>query len=191
MMSKNVLVVEDEAIIRLDIIEMIKDLGYKVIGAVSTGEKAIEFVHRNQPDLILMDIKLPQLNGIKTSKIISKKFDIPILILTAYSQPEYIEEAKKANIMGYLIKPITESQLLPAMEIIFSQSAKQLQLKHEIQHKDTDLKHRKCIEKAKGLLMEHQHISEQQAYRKMRKLSMHHQMEMYKVATQIIKKLDH
>ncbi|MBY7664323.1 ANTAR domain-containing response regulator [Staphylococcus agnetis] len=190
-MSKNVLVVEDEAIIRLDIIEMIKDLGYKVIGAVSTGEKAIEFVHQNQPDLILMDIKLPQLNGIKASKIISKKFDIPILILTAYSQPEYIEEAKKANIMGYLIKPITESQLLPAMEIIFSQSKKQLQLKHEIQHKDTDLKHRKCIEKAKGLLMEHQHNSEQQAYRKMRKLSMHHQMEMYKVATQIIKKLDH
>ena len=103
-----------------------------------------------------MDIKMPKLDGLKASKIISKRYDIPILILTAYSQNEFIQQAKQANIVGYIVKPIAESQLLPAVEIALSQAKQQFELKQKVTASYEAIEQRKCIEKAKGLIMDHQ-----------------------------------
>src|SRR5919205_911179 len=116
------MIVEDESIVRLDLSMMLSDNGYEIVGEAGDGEKAVELAYSLKPDLIIMDIKMPKLNGLKASEIISNKFNIPILLLTAYSQKEYIEKAKKANILGYLVKPISEANLIPAVEIALMQA---------------------------------------------------------------------
>lgn len=187
---KKIMVVEDESIVRLDIVEMLKTAKYHVVSAVSNGEKAIEATAETQPDLIIMDIKMPKLNGLKASKIISKKYDIPILILTAYSQNEFVNEAKQSNIVGYIVKPISESQLLPAVEIALNQSFRLSNLKQEVAQSYKQIENRKRIERAKGLIMRRLNITEDDAYQKLRKLSMDHQVEIEKVAAKVIKQLD-
>lgn len=187
-MKKKILIVEDDSIVRFDIGMMLKDAGYEVIGEIGDGEKAIEFVYSNEPDLIIMDIKMPKLDGLKASEIISKKFNIPILLLTAYSQREYVEKAKRANIVGYLVKPINEMNLIPAVEIALNQAENVKKYNEKIQALDKKLEDRKIIEKAKGILMERFQLSEEQAYQKMRKLSMDKQISLDKLARYIIKK---
>lgn len=189
-MKKKIMLVEDESIVRLDIAMMLTEAGYDVIGQLGDGEKAIEMLHSISPDLIIMDIKMPRLNGLKASEIISRKFNIPILLLTAYSQKEYIEKAKKANIVGYLVKPVSEMNLIPAIEIAFEQ-AKRVNLHQErIEELDKKLEQRKQIEKAKGLLMEKYRLTEEAAYKRMQKLSMNKQLPIEKVAEKILVKLD-
>ncbi|MDH9160584.1 response regulator [Staphylococcus succinus] len=184
---KKIMVVEDESIVRLDIVEMLKAARYDIASAVSNGEKAIEATEKVKPDLIIMDIKMPKLNGLKASKIIGKKYeDIPILILTAYSQSEFVEEAKQPNIVGYIVKPISESQLLPAVEIALAQSDKMKTLKNEIEQSYIEIENRKIIEKAKGHLMTQLKISENEAYQKLRKLSMDNQVGIDIVARKVI-----
>lgn len=107
-MTKRIMIVEDESIVRLDLSMMLSDNGYEIVGEAGDGEKAVELAFALKPDLIIMDIKMPKLNGLKASEIISNKYNIPILLLTAYSQREFIDKAKKANIVGYLVKPIAE-----------------------------------------------------------------------------------
>ncbi|MES9793902.1 response regulator, partial [Priestia megaterium] len=111
-MTKRIMIVEDESIVRLDLSMMLSDNGYEIVGEAGDGEKAVELAFALKPDLIIMDIKMPKLNGLKASEIISNKYNIPILLLTAYSQREFIDKAKKANIVGYLVKPIAESNLI-------------------------------------------------------------------------------
>ncbi|MEH7265335.1 response regulator, partial [Priestia megaterium] len=100
-MTKRIMIVEDESIVRLDLSMMLSDNGYEIVGEAGDGEKAVELAFALKPDLIIMDIKMPKLNGLKASEIISNKYNIPILLLTAYSQREFIDKAKKANIVGY------------------------------------------------------------------------------------------
>ncbi|MCG7338952.1 response regulator [Staphylococcus sp. ACRSN] len=187
---KKIMVVEDESIVRLDIVEMLKSANYDVVSAVSNGEKAIEATAERMPDLIIMDIKMPKLNGLKASKIISKKYDIPILILSAYSQSEFVNEAKQSNIVGYIVKPIAEAQLLPAVEIALSQSNRMNALKQEVTQSYKQIENRKLIERAKGLIMQRLSISEEAAYQRLRKLSMDNQIEIEKVAMKVIKQLE-
>ena len=179
-----IIVVEDESIVRLDVVAMLEDAQFDVVAAVNNGEKAIEATEQYKPDLIIMDIKMPKLDGLKASKIISKRYDIPILILTAYSQNEFIQQAKQANIVG---KPIAESQLLPAVEIALSQAKQQFELKQKVTASYEAIEQRKCIEKAKGLIMERQNISEDKAYQKLRKLSMNHHTGIEQIALKVIK----
>ncbi|MCZ4236894.1 ANTAR domain-containing response regulator [Staphylococcus equorum] len=186
---KSIMVVEDEAIVRMDIVEMLGEANYNVVAEVGNGEKAIEAADQFRPDLIVMDIKMPKLNGLKASKIIGKKHDIPILILTAYSHCEYVEEAKQQNIVGYIIKPISESQLLPAIEIAMSQSDSMGKLKQEVSDTRLQMEHRKRIEKAKGLLMKQLDLTEEAAYQKLRRNSMDNQIAIEKEASAIIKQL--
>ncbi|WP_186306433.1 response regulator [Siminovitchia fortis] len=121
MLNKRIMVVEDESIVRLDIVEMLEDEGWDVVAAINNGEKAIELAEALEPDLIIMDIKMPKLDGIKASEIISKKLDVPILLLTAYTQDEVIKSRKIKSISGYLVKPISENNLIPAVKnILFS-----------------------------------------------------------------------
>ncbi|MGE7186104.1 ANTAR domain-containing response regulator [Peribacillus sp. NPDC006672] len=187
-MVKRILVVEDESIVLLDITIMLKDAGFDVVGHARDGEKAIELAHALQPDLVLMDIKMPKMNGLKASEVISNTFQIPVLLLTAFSQREYIDEAKRANIVGYLVKPITEADLIPAVEIALLQAANAKKYQERNAQLDETLTNRKVIEKAKGIIMKRKNVSEETAYNKLRKLSMDKQLSMETVARLIVTK---
>ncbi|CAH0266943.1 MULTISPECIES: ANTAR domain-containing response regulator [Peribacillus] len=185
-MVKRILVVEDESIVLLDITIMLKDAGFDVVGHARNGEKAIELAHALQPDLVLMDIKMPKMNGLKASDVISNTFQIPVLLLTAFSQREYIDEAKRANIVGYLVKPITEANLIPAVEIALQQAANTKKHQERNAQLDETLTNRKVIEKAKGIIMKRKNVTEEIAYNKLRRLSMDKQLSMETVARRII-----
>ncbi|MEK5443457.1 ANTAR domain-containing response regulator [Fredinandcohnia sp. FSL W7-1320] len=189
-MKKRVLVVEDESITRMDIAMMLEDNGYEVIAQASNGEVALEKAFSLNPDLIIMDIKMPKLNGLKASEIISKKLHTPILILTAYSQREYIDKAKQANILGYLVKPITEASLIPAVEIALKQAENANSYREQVQNINKQLQERKVVEKAKGIIMKKFNVHEDDAFKKMRKISMNKQVTLEKVAKHIILKYD-
>ncbi|SIR83611.1 response regulator receiver and ANTAR domain protein [Peribacillus simplex] len=185
-MVKRILVVEDESIVLLDITIMLKDAGFDVVGHARNGEKAIEMAHALQPDLVLMDIKMPKMNGLKASDVISNTFQIPVLLLTAFSQREYIDEAKRANIVGYLVKPISEANLIPAVEIALQQAANTKKHQERNAQLDETLTNRKVIEKAKGIIMKRKNVTEEIAYNKLRRLSMDKQLSMETVARRII-----
>ncbi|MGE7762624.1 ANTAR domain-containing response regulator [Peribacillus sp. NPDC097895] len=185
-MVKRILVVEDESIVLLDITIMLKDAGFDVVGHARDGEKAIELAHALQPDLVLMDIKMPKLNGLKASEVISNTFQIPVLLLTAFSQREYIDQAKRANIVGYLVKPITEADLIPAVEIALLQADNAKKYQERMAQLDESLTNRKVIEKAKGIIMKRKNVTEEIAYNRLRKLSMDKQLSMEEVAKLIV-----
>ncbi|WP_339147480.1 MULTISPECIES: response regulator [unclassified Sutcliffiella] len=187
-MKKRIILVEDESIVRLDISMMLQDAGYEIVGEAGDGEKAIELAYSLKPDLILMDIKMPKLNGLKASEIISNRFNIPIILLTAYSQREFIDKAKQANILGYLVKPISEASLIPAIEIALKQAENANVYKEKVAEMNNRLKNRKIVEKAKGVLMQRFKLTEEVAYNKMRTISMDRQVTLEKVARNIIVK---
>lgn len=187
-MKKKIMLVEDESIVRLDLAMMLSEAGFEVVAQAGDGEKAIELLHTITPDLIIMDIKMPKLNGLKASEIISKKWNIPILLLTAYSQKEYVEKAKAAHIVGYLVKPVSEMNLLPAVEIALKQAERTTGFQVQIDELGQKLEQRKLVEKAKGLLMDQFSITEESAYKRMRRLSMNKQLTMEKVAEKILQK---
>lgn len=185
-MKKRILIAEDESIIRMDIKLMLQDQGYEVVGEAGDGDKAIELAFLHKPDLILMDIKMPKINGLQASNIIASQLDLPILIITAYSQKEFVEKAQQDNIVGYLVKPISEANLLPAVEIALHQSEKAKRLKREIQAAKLEVEKRKLIERAKGLIMQTEEMTESEAFKKIRETSMSRQMTMESVAKEII-----
>lgn len=187
-MSKRILLVEDESLIRLDISFILQDNGYEVVGEAGDGEKAVELAFSLKPDLIIMDIKMPKLNGLKAGKIISSKLDVPIILVTAYSQKEFVEKSKQANVVGYLVKPVSEMNLLPAVEVALNQAAKMKSMQEAISAANEQVEKRKLVERAKGLLMKNLVISEEEAYQKMRKFSMKHRLSMNQTADKIIAK---
>jgi AmiR/NasT family two-component response regulator len=184
--KSRIMVVDDESIIRMDIKEMLLDAGYDVVAEANSGELAIELAGIHRPDLIVMDVKMPRMNGIKASRIIQQTWQIPVVLLTAYSQTEFIEEAKNAQIVGYLVKPITENDLIPAIEIALGQSKRLHSLMGNIKKLEQKIEDQKVIEKAKGILMEVEQLNEEAAYNKIRSYSMNHQLEMVVVAHEII-----
>jgi AmiR/NasT family two-component response regulator len=187
-MSKSrIMVVDDESIIRMDIKEMLLEAGFEVVAEANSGELAIELAGKHLPDLIVMDVKMPRMNGIKASRIIQQTWQIPVVLLTAYSQTEFIEEAKNAHIVGYLVKPITENDLIPAIEIALGQSKRMKSLMGNIKKLEQKIKDQKTVEKAKGIIMEIDHFNEEEAYKKLRSYSMNHQLEMIVVAHDVIK----
>ncbi|WP_423410392.1 ANTAR domain-containing response regulator [Heyndrickxia sp. MSNUG] len=189
-MKKRIMVVEDESIVRLDVSLMLEDAGYSVVAQAGDGESAVEQAFAHKPDLIIMDIKMPKLNGLKASQIISNKMNTPILLLTAYSQKEFINKAKESNIYGYLVKPITEASLIPAVEIALQQAERSNEFREKINSMELKIKSRKIIERAKGLLMDKQNLSEDTAFQKMRKISMDKQVPLEKIAKRIILKYE-
>jgi len=187
-MKKRILIAEDESIIRMDIKLMLEDHGYEVVAEAGDGDKAIELAFFHKPDLILMDIKMPKINGLQASKVIANQLDLPILIITAYSQKEFVEKAQQDNIVGYLVKPISEANLMPAVEIALHQSEKAMRLKKEIHDAKLEVAKRKVIERAKGLLMQAEEITEPEAFKRLRDSSMSMQMTMESFAKEIILK---
>jgi response regulator NasT len=187
-MKKKILIAEDESIIRMDLKMMLQDHGYEVVGEAGDGDRAIELAFLHKPDLILMDIKMPKIDGLKASKIIGNQLDLPILIITAYSQKNFVEKAQQDNIVGYLVKPISESNLIPAVEIALHQSSKEKQLKEKVKIAEQEVQKRKLIEQAKGIIMQVEEITEQEAFKRLRDSSMARQMTMESVAKEIILK---
>ncbi|WP_342599752.1 response regulator [Psychrobacillus sp. FSL H8-0483] len=185
-MKKKILIAEDESIIRMDIKLMLQDHGYEIVGEAGDGDRAIELAFLHKPDLILMDIKMPKINGLQASKIIANQLDLPILIITAYSQKEFVEKAQQDNIVGYLVKPISEANLIPAVEIALHQSDKAKRLKQQVNVAQQEVEKRKIIERAKGLLMQAEKLTEQEAYKRLRESSMSSKMTMESVAKEII-----
>jgi AmiR/NasT family two-component response regulator len=187
-MSKaRILVVDDESILRMDIKEMLTEAGYNVVAEANTGELAIELAALYRPDLIVMDVKMPKMNGIKASRIIQHTFKIPVLLLTAYSETDLIKEARSANVVGYLVKPISEQDLIPAVEVALGQSERIKTLLGNIKELECKMETRKIVEKAKGILMETYNLTEEEAYKKIRSHCMTNRTSMKEVAEYIIK----
>lgn len=151
-MKKRILIAEDEPIIRMDLKMLLRKNGYEVVGEAGNGDRAIELAFKLKPDLVLMDIEMPKLNGLKASEVIGRQLDIPVLLITAYSQKEFIEKSRQDNIMGYLVKPVTEGSLIPAMMIALQQAKRTRTLKQSLQLTQAKIQKRKMIARTKGQL---------------------------------------
>ncbi|MGN4125878.1 ANTAR domain-containing response regulator [Lysinibacillus sphaericus] len=151
-MTKRILIAEDEPIIRLDLKVMLWNHGYEVVGEAGDGDRAIELAYKLKPDLVLMDIDMPKLNGLKASEVIGRQLDIPVLLITAYSQKQFVEKSKQDNVMGYLVKPVSEVSLISAVIIALQQAERTQKLKLTLQLTQEQIQKRKMIERAKGQL---------------------------------------
>ncbi|WP_129599595.1 ANTAR domain-containing response regulator [Anaerophilus nitritogenes] len=186
-MKKRIVIADDEPITRMDISEILEEAGYDVVGQASDGFDAIELCKKFRPHLVLMDVKMPLLNGMKAAKVIKEEeLADCIALLTAYSSKEFIEEAKEVGVMAYIVKPIDERNLLPAIEVALAKSEEIKKIKGDIKKTKEKLEARKLIEKAKGILVKNHGISEDEAYNKIRKLSMDKRYPMQTIAHAII-----
>lgn len=190
MNKARVMVVDDESILRMDLKEMLRDAGYNVVAEANSGDLAIELAAAHKPDLIIMDVKMPGLNGIKASRIIQQSFNIPVLLLTAYSKTELVEKARNAGVVGYLVKPITERDLVPAVEMALAQAERMQALKKDISTLEHQIDVQKKVNKAKGVLMEQYGWNEEKAYQQLRSYCMSHRIKMEEAADLILKKND-
>lgn len=188
--SLRVVVAEDEALIRLDLVEMLIEAGYAVVGQAGDGEKAIEITEKEKPDLVVMDVKMPKLDGISAAERIANQRLAPVVILTAFSQRDLVERARDAGAMAYLTKPFTIQDLMPAIELAVSRFQEIKQLDAEISDLQDQLKARKLIEKAKGLLMKNLKISEPEAFKWMQKTAMDKRRSMTDVAQLVMDEFD-
>lgn len=186
-MKARLLLIEDESIFRMDMRDMLEDEGYEIIGEAGDGEKGTELAFMYKPDLIIMDIKMPKLDGLRASQIICRSLPTPILLLTAYSQREYVEKAKQSNIVSYLVKPITEASFVPAVEIALAQAKRLKQKDIQAEELRNVIQSRKDIERAKGILMQEKQLSEDEAYKWMRRRSMELNVSMEQLAQHILK----
>ena len=180
--SLRVVVAEDEALIRLDLVEMLTEAGYEVVGQAGDGEAAISITEKEKPDLVVMDVKMPKLDGISAAERIANQRIAPVVILTAFSQRDLVERARDAGAMAYLTKPFTIEDLMPAIELAVSRFQEIKQLDAEVTDLKEQLKARKLIEKAKGILMKNLKISEPEAFKWMQKTAMDKRRSMTDVA---------
>lgn len=181
-----VVIADDESIIRMDLKEMLTGLGYLVVGEAGDGLSAVNLGRELKPDLVIMDIKMPDLDGVAAAKILTEERIAPVLLLTAFSQTELVEGAKEAGVVGYIVKPFRESELVPAIEIALSRFKEFRVLEKEAQSLRDTLETRKLVERAKGILMDTQALKEAEAFRKIQKLSMNTRKSMREIAEAIL-----
>jgi response regulator NasT len=186
--KRRVIVAEDESIIRMDIVETLRDNNFEVVGEASDGEEAVELVRKLAPDLLVMDIKMPKLDGISAAEQLIGS-GTPIVFLTAFSQKELVDRAGEAGAMAYVVKPFTPSDLLPAIEIALSRHAQLSQLEAEIVDLNERFETRKLIDRAKGILNEKMNLTEPEAFRWIQKASMDRRLTMQEVAVTVIEQL--
>jgi len=181
-----VIIADDESIIRMDLKEMLTSLGYLVVGEAGDGVSAVNLARELKPDLVIMDIKMPDLDGIAAAKILTEERIAPVLLLTAFSQQELVESAKEAGVVGYIVKPFRESELVPAIEIALARFREFRAMEQEAANLREALETRKLIERAKGILMDTQGLKEAEAFRKIQKLSMNTRKPMRAIAEAIL-----
>ena len=186
--KRTVIVAEDESLIRMDVVETLREHGFDVIAEAADGAEAVELVNQHHPDLLVMDIKMPNMDGITAAeKLIDTK--TPIVLLTAFSQKELVDRASEAGAMAYVVKPFTPNDLLPAIEIALSRHTQLLALEAEIADLNERFETRKLVDRAKGLLNEKMNLSEPEAFRWIQKASMDRRLSMQEVALTIIDQL--
>ncbi len=188
--ARRVLIAEDEALIRLDLAEMLREEGYEVVGEAGDGQEAVELAELLRPDLVIIDVKMPRRDGIDAASEIAGKRIAPIVMLTAFSQRELVERARAAGAMAYLVKPFSASDLVPAIELAVSRAEEITALEREVSTLSEQLETRKLIERAKGLLQSKQGLSEPEAFKWIQRAAMDKRTTMRQVAQVVLETLD-
>lgn len=184
--APRVVIAEDEALIRLDLAEMLAEEGYEVVGQAGDGEAAVALATEHRPDLVVMDVKMPKLDGIAAAAQIAQARIAPVVMLTAFSQRELVERARESGAMAYLVKPFTKSDLVPAIEMAMSRFAEITILEREVGNLTEQLSTRKAVDRAKGLLQEALDLSEPEAFRWIQRTAMDLRLTMQQVAQGVI-----
>lgn len=187
MKALKLVIADNESIIRMDLKELLQDAGHEVVGEAIDGYHAVELTRKYHPDLVIMDIKMPEMDGITAAKIIADEKIAPVLLLTAFSQSEIVERAKKSGVLAYLVKPVRESNLFPAMEIALSRFEEMQQLEDELDKVKDSLEMRKTLDRAKGILMDAYNLNESEAYRRIQQYSMIKRKTIKEVAEAVIR----
>jgi AmiR/NasT family two-component response regulator len=188
--ARRVLIAEDEALIRLDLAEMLREEGYDIVGQAGDGQEAVELAEQLQPDLVIMDVKMPRRDGIDAASEIASKRIAPIVVLTAFSQRELVERARDAGAMAYLVKPFTVTDLIPAIELALSRFNEISALEREVATLSDRLETRKLVERAKGLLQAKQGMTEPEAFKWIQRAAMDRRTTMKRVAEVVLDNLD-
>jgi AmiR/NasT family two-component response regulator len=181
-----ILIADDESIIRMNLREMLTQHGYEVIAEASNGKTAIELANKLKPDLVMMDIKMPGIDGVTAAAELVSNRVAPVVLLTAYSERSLIGQAKEAGVSGYLVKPVRDTELTPVIELALARYHQFLNLEQQVSDLQEALETRKLVEKAKGVLMEVHGLTESDAFNRMRKTSMDHRKSLRDVAEAIL-----
>ena len=181
-----VIIADDESVIRADLREMLTTLGYLVVGEAGDGQSAVNSARELKPDIVIMDIKMPNMDGIEAAKILTQEKIAPVLLLTAYSQRDLVDRAKEAGVVGYLVKPFREQEIGPAIDIALARFQEFRELEKQVGDLTETLETRKIVDRAKGILMDTQHLTEMEAFRKIQKMSMNTRKPMKEIAEAII-----
>ncbi len=187
---RRVLIAEDEALIRMDLAEMLREEGYDIVGEAGDGQEAVELAEQHKPDLVIMDVKMPRRDGIDAAAEIASKRIAPIVVLTAFSQRDLVERARDAGAMAYLVKPFTASDLVPAIELAVSRFSELTALEREVETLSDRLETRKLVERAKGLLQVKQGMTEPEAFKWIQRAAMDRRTSMKRVAEVVLETLD-
>lgn len=182
-----VLIVDDESLIRMDLRDIIESCGHEVVAEGTNGVEALALCKKHKPDIILMDVKMPELDGIEAARQIGFHHEAPVVLLTSYSQQDLIDKARDSGVYGYLIKPVREEQLVPTLEMALGRYKSDAQLREKMSELEQSLEDRKIIQKGTGILMELYSISEVEAYNRIRTLSMNKQISIIETCNLIIK----
>ena len=185
-----VLIVDDESLIRMDLRDIIESCGHEVVAEGTNGVEALELCKKHKPDIILMDVKMPELDGIEAARQIGFHHEAPVVLLTSYSRQDLIDKARDSGVYGYLIKPVREEQLVPTLEMALGRFKSDAQLREKMAELEQSLEDRKIIQKGTGILMELYSISEAEAYNRIRTLSMNKQISIIETCNLIIKQFN-
>lgn len=188
--GRKVVVAEDEALIRLDIVESLRSAGYNVVGEAANGQEAIDLARKTDPDVVILDVKMPGMDGITAAKTITSEGIAPVVMLTAFSQQSLVKQASDAGAMAYVVKPFVPEKLFPAIEIAISRFDQMNILKDEVSDLKERFAARKKVDRAKGLLMENMGLTESEAFRWIQKTSMDRRLTMAEVADAVISQVD-
>jgi response regulator NasT len=183
---RTVVIAEDEVLIRMDLAEMLAEEGYQVVGQAGDGQAAIDLAREHRPDLVILDVKMPVLDGIAAAETIARERIAPVVMHTAFSQRELVERARDAGAMAYLVKPFTASDLVPAIELAVSRFSELAHLEAEVAGLTDRLETRKAVDRAKGVLQEQLDLSESEAFRWIQKTAMDLRLSMRQVAEGVI-----
>ena len=181
-----IVIAEDEPLIRMDLRRTLENMGHIVIGEAGDGAKAVELAREHRPSVCILDIKMPEMDGIDAAKIISTEGIAPVLLLTAYSQKDLVERARDAGVFAYLVKPFKEAELAPAIEIAIARYEEFVEIEKEVSDLENKLDTRKAVDRAKGILMDQYGLKEQDAFRRIQVQSMNTRKSMREIAEAII-----
>ncbi len=184
---KRIVIADDEALIRMGLRAMLEEAGYRVVGEASDGKRAVELVVRLRPDVVFLDVKMPEMDGLTAAARIQETHPTPVVLLTAYSERELVRQAQRAGVLAYLVKPIKEEDLVPTIEVALARFSDLHRKDERIGELEQQLETRKLVERAKGLLMEREGLSEEEAFRRIQREARRTRRTMREVAQEILR----